>query len=65
MGKIGFMLLVLSLAALATAFSLFIKRSWMGFAFDAVADDEDTARVLSVDVAAYKLAAFAFGTVDS
>jgi branched-chain amino acid transport system permease protein len=34
----------------------------MGFAFDAVADDEDTARVLSVDVAAYKLAAFAIGT---
>lgn len=34
----------------------------MGFAFDAVADDEDTARVLGVDVAAYKLAAFALGT---
>jgi branched-chain amino acid transport system permease protein len=34
----------------------------MGFAFDAVADDEDTARVVGVDVAAYKLAAFAMGT---
>jgi branched-chain amino acid transport system permease protein len=62
MGKLGFFLFVIFLAALATAFSLLIKRSWMGFAFDAVADDEDTARLLSVDVPAYKLAAFALGT---
>ena len=34
----------------------------MGFAFDAVADDEDTAKVVTVDVSAYKLAAFAMGT---
>jgi branched-chain amino acid transport system permease protein len=60
--KIGYLILVLVLAALTTAFSLWIKRSWMGFAFDAVADDEDTARVVAVDVAAYKLAAFAMGT---
>jgi len=62
LGKIGFLVLVLSLVALFTAFSLWIKRSWMGFAFDAVADDEDTARVMSVDVGAYKLVAFAMGT---
>jgi branched-chain amino acid transport system permease protein len=61
-GKIGYLVLVLALAALTTAFSLWIKRSWMGFAFDAVADDEDTARVVTVDVSAYKLAAFAMGT---
>jgi branched-chain amino acid transport system permease protein len=60
--KIGYLVLVLTLAALVTAFSLWIKRSWMGFAFDAVADDEDTARVVTVDVSAYKLAAFAMGT---
>jgi len=62
LSKIGYLALVLILAALFAAFSLWIKRSWMGFAFDAVADDEDTARVVSVDVAAYKLAAFAMGT---
>jgi len=62
LGRLGFLVLVLALAALVTAFSLFIKRSWMGYAFDAVADDEDTARLLSVDVTAYKLAAFAMGT---
>ena len=61
-GKIGYLVLVLALAALTTVFSLWIKRSWMGFAFDAVADDEDTARVVTVDVSAYKLAAFAMGT---
>ena len=62
MDKVGYLILVLVLASIITAFSLWIKRSWMGFAFDAVADDEDTARVLTVDVAAYKLAAFAMGT---
>ena len=62
LGKIGFLVLILFLVALFTAFSLWIKRSWMGFAFDAVADDEDTARVMSVDVGAYKLVAFAMGT---
>ena len=62
LSKIGYLALVLILAALFAAFSLWIKRSWMGFAFDAVADDEDTARVVSVDVAAYKLVAFAMGT---
>ena len=62
LSKIGYLTLVLILAALFTIFSLWIKRSWMGFAFDAVADDEDTARAVSVDVGAYKLAAFAMGT---
>ena len=62
LGKIGYLVLVLTLVALFTAFSLWIKRSWMGFAFDAVADDEDTARVMSVDVGSFKLVAFAMGT---
>lgn len=60
--KVDYLIIVLLIAALFTVFSLWIKRSWMGFAFDAVADDEDTARVVTVDVAAYKLAAFAMGT---
>jgi len=62
LSKIGYLSLVLVLVALFAAFNLWIKRSWMGFAFDAVADDEDTARVVTVDVGAYKLAAFAMGT---
>lgn len=62
LGKPGFLVLVMVVAALCTAFSLYIKRSWMGFAFDAVASDEDTAKLITVDVAAYKLTAFALGT---
>jgi branched-chain amino acid transport system permease protein len=34
----------------------------MGFAFDAIADDEDTAPMVGIDVARYKLTAFAMGT---
>ncbi len=62
LSKIGYLTLVLILAAMVAGFNIWIKKSWMGFAFDAVADDEDTARVVSVDVGAYKLAAFAMGT---
>src|SRR3546814_17099784 len=54
--------MALAAAAVTAAFSLYLKRSWMGFAFDAIAADEDTARVVAIDVARYKLAAFALGT---
>jgi branched-chain amino acid transport system permease protein len=62
LGKVGFFVLVLTLATFTAVFSLYLKKTWMGFAFEAVADDEDTARVLSVNVSAYKLSAFALGT---
>ncbi len=57
-----FMIFVVACAALVTAFNVYIKRTWMGMAFDAVADDEDTARVVGIDVMHYKLAAFGVGT---
>ena len=62
LSKPAFMLLVLGLAAAVAGFSLYLKRSWMGYVFDSIADDEDTARMLGLDVARYKLAAFAMGT---
>lgn len=62
LGKVGYFLLVLVLAGATVAFSFYLKKTWMGFAFEAVADDEDTARLLSVDVPSYKLVAFALGT---
>ena len=62
LGETGFLILVLGLAAVVFAISLYIKRSWMGFAFDSIADDEDTARTVGIDVARYKLTAFALGT---
>ncbi len=61
-GKTGFMLFVLVAAGGVALLSAHLRRSWMGFAFDAIADDEDAARLLGLDVARYKLAAFAIGT---
>jgi branched-chain amino acid transport system permease protein len=53
---------VLLIAAMTIAFSLYVKRSWMGFSFLAVADDQDAAQTVGIHVSAYKLAAFAIGT---
>ncbi len=61
-GKPGFLVLVLVCVVIFALFSLFVRRSWMGRAFDAISEDEDTARVLGIDVAGFKLAAFAIGT---
>ena len=59
---IAYALLIAVAAAAVIAFSLWIKRSWMGFTFDAVADDEDAARTVGINVPAYKLTAFGIGT---
>jgi branched-chain amino acid transport system permease protein len=56
------MLLVLLIAALVAVFSVYLRRSWLGFAFAGVADDEDAARLVGIDVARFKIAAFAIGT---
>jgi branched-chain amino acid transport system permease protein len=61
-GKIGFMVFCLALTAIVAIFSLYLKRTWMGYCFDAISEDEDTARMIGIDVARYKLAAFAMGT---
>ena len=62
LGKAGFFVLCAVIATAVALFSLYVKKSWMGFAFDAVADDEDTARMLGIDASRYKLTAFAMGT---
>ena len=61
-GRIGFMAFCLLLAAAFAVLSLVIKRSWMGFVFDSIADNEDVSRVLGIDVSKYKLIAFVVGT---
>ncbi|HXH04743.1 MAG TPA: branched-chain amino acid ABC transporter permease [Candidatus Competibacteraceae bacterium] len=63
MDKPAFMALTLGLAAATALLSFYVKRSWMGSVFNAVAEDEDTSRVLGIDVPRYKLVAFALGTV--
>lgn len=60
--KTGFMVLVLLLCVAVAALSLYIRSAWMGRVFNGIAEDEDTMRVLGIDVPRYKLAAFAIGT---
>lgn len=59
----GYAALVLVLLAACVWLSLHLARSWLGFAFGVIADDEAVARVLGVDVARHKLAAFCLGTL--
>ncbi len=61
-GKLGFMLLALLACALVAALCIYIRRAWMGRVFNGIAEDEDTMRVLGIDVPRYKLTAFALGT---
>ena len=60
--KWGYAVLAIGTAAALLMLSLHVRRSWMGRAFDAVAQDEDAARTIGIDVAGYKIAAFFIGT---
>jgi branched-chain amino acid transport system permease protein len=62
LGGEGNALLILACALATIAFSLYVNRSWMGFAFHAVSDDENTARTIGIPASAYKLVAFTLGT---
>jgi branched-chain amino acid transport system permease protein len=62
LGPEGNTLLIVACAVVAIALSLYVSRSWMGFGFRAVGDDEDTARTVGIPVARYKLVAFTLGT---
>lgn len=63
--KSGYALLAIGVALLLVGFSLYVRRSWMGRAFDAVAQDEDAASTLGLNVARYKIAAFFIGTATA
>jgi branched-chain amino acid transport system permease protein len=62
LGARGNMVMILLFAVATIGFSLYIARSWMGFAFRAVGEDEQAAATLGVDARSYKLAAFGIGT---
>ena len=61
-GATGNLVLILVCAALTIAFSLYVSRSWMGFAFRAVGEDEGAATTLGISAGQFKLAAFGIGT---
>jgi branched-chain amino acid transport system permease protein len=62
LGALGDLVFITIAAALIFAFCLYLQKSWMGTAFDAVARDQDAAETLAIDVARYKLVAFGIGT---
>ena len=62
LGQLGNTLLIVACAAATIALSLYVNRSWIGFGFRAVGDDEHTARSIGISVSSYKLAAFTLGT---
>lgn len=64
-GRPGLLVLTLVVTIAFTLLAIHIRRSWMGFTFECIADDEDTARVLGIDVTRYKLWAFVIGTAGA
>lgn len=62
LGNWGYAALAIGAAVALVLLSLHVRRSWMGRAFGAVAQDEDAARTIGIDVAGYKIAAFFLGT---
>jgi branched-chain amino acid transport system permease protein len=62
LGAAGNMIMILLFAGATIAFSFYVSRSWMGFAFRAVGEDEGAAATLGINAGAYKLAAFGIGT---
>jgi branched-chain amino acid transport system permease protein len=62
LGAAGNMIMILLFAAATIAFSFHVSRSWMGFAFRAVGEDEGAAATLGINAGANKLAAFGIGT---
>ncbi len=65
LGRIGFMSFCMSLAVLFALFSIAVRRSWMGFVFASIADNEDVTRILGINASAYKLIAFVIGTATA
>jgi branched-chain amino acid transport system permease protein len=59
---VAYSAVILAFAVAVVALTLWIKRSWMGFTFDAVADDENAAPTVGINVSIYKLTAFGIGT---
>ena len=53
---------VVGCAALTGVLCGLVKRSWLGYAFEAVSADEIAARSIGIDTPRYKLAAFVLGT---
>jgi branched-chain amino acid transport system permease protein len=58
LGQYGFVALIVALVLATVALCIYIKSSWLGFAFISIAEDEHAARAIAIPVPAFKLAAF-------
>ncbi|VVE30974.1 branched-chain amino acid ABC transporter permease [Pandoraea anhela] len=58
----GFVYFVIVCTALVVGFCVYIKRSWLGYAFSAVGADEIASRSIGINSADFKLTAFGIGT---
>ena len=64
-GRPGLLALSIICMILFILLSVYIQRSWVGFAFESISDDEDTARTFGIDVSKFKLLAFVIGTAGA
>jgi len=62
LSKLQYAVLVLITAFFILLFSIIVKNTWLGFAFDAISDNENTAKTIGIDVSRFKLTAFVIGT---
>ena len=60
--KEGFAMFAIALAGAFALFCVVVRRSWMGFVFNSIADNEDVTAILGINVSGYKLIAFVIGT---
>ena len=64
-GRPGLLVLSLICVLAYLIFTIWISKSWTGFAFDSIAEDEDTARLIGINVPKFKLFAFVVGTAGA
>jgi branched-chain amino acid transport system permease protein len=61
--NLTYLMIVVAALALSIAAALYLRRSWMGLAWESIREDETSAQVLGIDPARYKLYAFTIGAV--
>jgi branched-chain amino acid transport system permease protein len=61
--NLTYLMIVVAALALSIAAALYLRRSWMGLAWESIREDEMSAQVLGIDPARYKLYAFTIGAV--
>jgi branched-chain amino acid transport system permease protein len=59
-GKVAYYYIALAFLAVQLFFTWFMQKSYLGYYFQAIREDEDTARSLGINITKYKMAAMAF-----